>query len=75
VIDEKMQGEVRITVIATGFSGETQSAPAAMREAAPYPRRPTTPNPNPPTPPVEPRGRQQELDIPEFLQRRRFPKP
>lgn len=75
VIDEKMQGEVRITVIATGFSGESQSAPAAMREAAPYPRRPITPNPNPPTPPVEPRGRQQELDIPEFLQRRRFPKP
>jgi cell division protein FtsZ len=75
VIDEKLQGEVRITVIATGFSGETQSAPTSMRET-PYQRRPIAPTPNtPPVPPVEPRGRQQELDIPEFLQRRRFPKP
>ena len=74
VIDDKMQGEVRITVIATGFSGETQSAPSSMKET-PYQRRPIAPTPNPPMPPVEPRGRQQELDIPEFLQRRRFPKP
>jgi cell division protein FtsZ len=74
VIDDKMQGEVRITVIATGFSGETQSAPSSMKET-PYPRRPIAPTPNPPMPPIEPRGRQQELDIPEFLQRRRFPKP
>lgn len=74
VIDDKMQGEVRITVIATGFSGETQSAPTPGREV-PYPRRPIAPTPTPPPPPVEPRGRQQELDIPEFLQRRRFPKP
>jgi cell division protein FtsZ len=74
VIDDKMQGEVRITVIATGFSGETQSAPSSMKET-PYQRRPIAPTPNPPMPPIEPRGRQQELDIPEFLQRRRFPKP
>lgn len=72
VIDEKLQGEIRITVIATGFSGETQSAPNTMRET-PYQRRPLTPTPTPPVPPVEPRGKQQELDIPEFLQRRRFP--
>lgn len=74
VIDDKMQGEIRITVIATGFTGEAQSAPSAMKEAA-YPRRPLTPTPPPPTPSVEPRNRQQELDIPEFLQRRRFPRP
>jgi cell division protein FtsZ len=74
VIDDKMQGEVRITVIATGFSGETQSAPTTAREV-PYQRRPIAPTPTPPPPPIEPRGRQQELDIPEFLQRRRFPKP
>ncbi|MEW6494719.1 MAG: cell division protein FtsZ [Cyanobacteriota bacterium] len=74
VIDDKMQGEIRITVIATGFTGEAQSAPSAIKETA-YPRRPFTPAPNPPTPPVEPRNRQQELDIPEFLQRRRFPRP
>jgi cell division protein FtsZ len=73
VIDDKMQGEIRITVIATGFSGETQSAPTSMREA-PHQRRPIAPTPTPPTPPVEPRNRQQELDIPEFLQRRRFPR-
>jgi cell division protein FtsZ len=74
VIDDKLQGEIRITVIATGFSGETQSAPTAMREV-PYQRRPIAPTPTPPAPPVDPRSRQQELDIPEFLQRRRFPKP
>ena len=75
VIDDKLQGEVRITVIATGFSGETQSTAPAMREAAPRNRRPVAPAPNPPTPAIDPRARQQELDIPEFLQRRRFPKP
>jgi cell division protein FtsZ len=74
VIDDKMQGEIRITVIATGFSGETQSAPSAIKEV-PRNRRPMPPTPNPPTPVVEPRSKQQELDIPEFLQRRRFPKP
>jgi cell division protein FtsZ len=77
VIDDKLQGEIRITVIATGFSGEVQTAPA-VREA-PRNRRPPTPTPTPtPTPPpptLDPRGKQQELDIPEFLQRRRFPRP
>ncbi|HEY9819462.1 MAG TPA: cell division protein FtsZ [Candidatus Sericytochromatia bacterium] len=72
VIDEKMQGEIRITVIATGFSGETQPAPA-IREA-PYQRRPIAPAPNPPAPKAEPPGPRPGLDIPEFLQRRRFPR-
>lgn len=71
VIDEKMQGEIRITVIATGFSGEVQSTPA-MRET-PYQRRPIAPAPNPPAPKVDPTNRP-GLDIPEFLQRRRFPR-
>ncbi len=70
VIDDKMQGELRITVIATGFSGEVQSPPA-MREV-PYQRRPIAPTPTPPPPKVDPNSR--GLDIPEFLQRRRFPK-
>jgi cell division protein FtsZ len=78
VIDDKLQGEIRITVIATGFSGEVQTAPAARE--VPRNRRPPTPTPTPtPTPPppptLDPRGKQQELDIPEFLQRRRFPRP
>ncbi|MBD1838610.1 cell division protein FtsZ [Coleofasciculus sp. FACHB-64] len=75
VIDDRMQGEVRITVIATGFSGETQSTPAA-REArtSRQPQRPIAPSPVPPsTPTFEPKPQQQGggLDIPEFLQRRR----
>ena len=73
VIDDKLQGEIRITVIATGFSGEIQSVPT-VREVQQRPRRPISPVPNPPVPPaVEPRNRP-ELDIPEFLQRRRFPR-
>ncbi|HEY9893751.1 MAG TPA: cell division protein FtsZ [Candidatus Sericytochromatia bacterium] len=74
VIDDRLQGEIRITVIATGFTGETQSAPA-MRET-PFPRRPLTPNPNnpPPAPKTDTQGLKPGLDIPEFLQRRRFPR-
>ncbi len=71
VIDEKMQGEIRITVIATGFSGEVQTTPAArevMRN-----RRPIAPTPTPPAPTYDPRPQQPGLDIPEFLQRRRNP--
>ncbi len=73
VIDDKLQGEIRITVIATGFSGEVQSVPAARE--IPRQRRPMTPPPPPssPRPAPEPRNRP-ELDIPEFLQRRRFPR-
>ncbi len=69
VIDEKMQGEIRITVIATGFSGETQATPAT-REAVRN-RRPVAPTPTPPPPAYDPRPQQPGLDIPEFLQRRR----
>jgi cell division protein FtsZ len=71
VIDDKLQGEIRITVIATGFSGEMQSVPAARE--VPRQRRPMTPPPPSPRPAPEPRNRP-ELDIPEFLQRRRFPR-
>jgi cell division protein FtsZ len=75
VIDDRLQGEVRITVIATGFTGD---APPPRREAA---KRPATPPPPPPSgtpattaPPArdnEPKMRNSGLDIPEFLQRRR----
>ncbi|MEN9261245.1 MAG: cell division protein FtsZ [Thermostichus sp. HHBFW_bins_43] len=77
VQDERMQGEVRITVIATGFQGgqrvaaapvakvSTPSKSAARKPAAPSsestPRQP--PEPEPPT--------SSSLDIPEFLRRRR----
>jgi cell division protein FtsZ len=72
VIDEKMQGEVRITVIATGFSGEPQSMAAA--KATNVPSRSTAPAPAPPpSNPEAPLSKPGGLDIPEFLQRRRFP--
>jgi cell division protein FtsZ len=73
VIDEKMQGEIRITVIATGFSGDplpekkaekTVKAPIISNEPLIVPVEVEEESPNPPT-----------LDIPAFLQKRRFPKP
>ncbi|OUC14208.1 MAG: cell division protein FtsZ [Alkalinema sp. CACIAM 70d] len=80
VIDERMQGEVRITVIATGFSGEPQAQAATRptttpKRSVPKPEtnagglplpEPRTTKPAPPTP--------GGLDIPEFLQRRRPPR-
>jgi cell division protein FtsZ len=70
VIDERLQGEVRITVIATGFSGETQQA-IVKGQVRPVER---------PSAPQEQQSEPQEsgsggLDIPPFLQqRRRFPR-
>ncbi|HEY9650180.1 MAG TPA: cell division protein FtsZ [Coleofasciculaceae cyanobacterium] len=75
VIDDKMQGEIRITVIATGFSGEAKPAPAAREVPRTPGRRPIAPAPTPQTPAYEPRTQQPPgLDIPEFLQRRRPPR-
>jgi cell division protein FtsZ len=68
VVDENMQGEVRVTVIATGFSGEPQGGGVA--KVTQTPTRPITPQPTKPPAKTEPGG----LDIPEFLQRRRFPR-
>ncbi|MFB2937378.1 cell division protein FtsZ [Aerosakkonemataceae cyanobacterium BLCC-F154] len=75
VIDDKMQGEVRITVIATGFSGEAQpqgqqSRPAAKQHNQPAVKPVTNVNVRTEPerqPPLQPPG----LDIPEFLQRNR----
>jgi cell division protein FtsZ len=79
VIDDRLQGEVRITVIATGFTGEGQTAPpqnATNQRVAPAPKRqtqqPQSPAANPPTPVAEPKEKP-GLDIPDFLQRRRTP--
>ena len=76
VIDDRMQGEVRITVIATGFNTRqtTQSDLDAAR-VTPFKRSFT----NPPSPPTSGTGTGNSgtsgpgigLDIPEFLQRRR----
>jgi cell division protein FtsZ len=83
VIDERMQGEMRITVIATGFTAE--AATASRRDKRSLPKPMGLPNPTggaaeAPAPLFEPKTTPQKppanlpnsgLDIPEFLQRRR----
>ncbi|GAB1539835.1 cell division protein FtsZ [Scytonema sp. NUACC21] len=80
VIDDRLQGEVRLTVIATGFTGEVQSAPSQNvnqpRVVSPPPARRQMPQPpaiNPPSPITEHKEKP-GLDIPDFLQRRRPPR-
>lgn len=68
VIDEAMQGEVRITVIATGFNSET-TAPRENREKSSSQRPAAAPKTPAPKPEIE--VGKGGLDIPEFLQRRR----
>jgi cell division protein FtsZ len=67
VIDERMQGEIRITVIATGFTGEPQAKVAA-------PANRTIVAPSAPTPTEADSNRPSGLDIPEFLRQRRLPR-
>ncbi|ELR98955.1 cell division protein FtsZ [Gloeocapsa sp. PCC 73106] len=70
VIDPEMQGEIRVTVIATGFTGDTRATNIATGSKAPV-----TPSKNPQSrPPSRPES-SSGLDIPEFLQKRRFPNP
>lgn len=73
VIDDRLQGEIRITVIATGFTGETQPAAPVGREAPPPKRSQGNPLPPPPAPTIDPKP-QQGLDIPDFLRNRRSPR-
>ncbi len=79
VIDERMQGEVRITVIATGFSSDFNVAPAtpaAPSRIAPL-KRPSSIGGTPAdlspggTRPSNQPSISPNLDIPDFLQRRR----
>lgn len=76
VIDERLQGELRITVIATGFTGEPQARQAVQPTGLKRPVTPSTPSqPIAPPPPPSPIDRTKPgLDIPEFLQRRRPPR-
>jgi cell division protein FtsZ len=70
VIDEARQGEIQITVIATGFTGDT-SIPLPSRSAQ-APKAPDTePAPQKPAASKEANKKNSVLDIPEFLQRRR----
>jgi len=75
VIDDRMQGEIRITVIATGFTGEVLQQLATKVPAV---KRPvSTPSVPPASIPNRDSGANRQerpgigLDIPEFLQRRR----
>ncbi|MDB9313672.1 cell division protein FtsZ [Spirulina sp. CS-785/01] len=90
VIDENLQGELRITVIATGFTGETTKPSSGTSRQGVTPQQrpnPNRPQNNPantpqqqrpaasPPPTADPRLKGENgLDIPEFLQRRRFPR-
>lgn len=71
VIDERLQGEVRITVIATGFNTQPGVQPAIETDrVTPFKRNNLTAPPiNPPA--SSSGGLGGGLDIPEFLQRRR----
>lgn len=75
VIDERMQGEVRITVIATGFEGEERSTVVGAGKGSETKKsmpkgRPASPS-TVDLPPAMSRGTETSLDIPEFLRRRR----
>src|SRR4028119_400909 len=54
VIDERLQGEIRITVIATGFTGEAQAAPQQNVNQPRVVPQQSTKRPLPQTPPVNP---------------------
>ncbi len=65
VINDQLQGDMQITVIATGFSGEPSPPPvSAAKRSAPV----ITPKPAPET---HGKAAKPTLDIPDFLQKRR----
>jgi len=66
VIDERLQGEIQITVIATGF---TREEPAALTEQTTVNKCSSSAIPD--ITPVPDQKAKEGLDIPEFLQRRR----
>lgn len=72
VIDDRLQGEVRITVIATGFSGEVVEPPSKVAKTTP--KQPTQSETAPPSPMAYEPKEKNGLDIPDFLQRRRPPR-
>jgi cell division protein FtsZ len=73
VIDDKLQGEMRITVIATGFN--KGDSPAATIPTPGTPIAKKTPITSTPSTPATPSGNDNKevpgLDIPDFLKKRR----
>ncbi|MCT7972327.1 cell division protein FtsZ [Laspinema olomoucense] len=81
VIDERLQGEIRITVIATGFSSDPPQPGTQVARVVPQvqpqrfiPKPPAASPPPPPTPDPSRGGKPPGLDIPDFLQKRRPPR-
>lgn len=71
VIDERLQGEIRITVIATGFSSDEPQKQTKAADVMPRPKPLSSPS-IASTSASEPKQQKPPgLDIPEFLQRRR----
>ncbi|XFA71999.1 cell division protein FtsZ [Thermosynechococcaceae cyanobacterium Okahandja] len=70
VIDPELQGEVQVTVIATGFTGEATGRPRSVSKATPLPQR-AQPSAPASTSELPESDEKPKLDIPEFLQRRR----
>ncbi|MEN9228559.1 MAG: cell division protein FtsZ [Gloeomargarita sp. GMQP_bins_120] len=68
VLDDRLQGEVRITVIATGFQPAASHPQPSLRPVTPGPTSPPTPQVEVPPKLEEPPP---EIDIPDFLKRRR----
>lgn len=74
VIDERMQGEIRITVIATGFTEEEQVASNSTANARPIQAVSSQSKPAP-TPEKKENNGNYTIHIPDFLQQRRnFPR-
>ncbi len=81
VIDDRLQGEIRITVIATGFSMESRSIPSMTSAKVMPMTRTSSPTPDTSSDSASEEESTEEvsnqpvispnLDIPEFLQRRR----
>lgn len=69
VIDEKMQGEMRITVIATGF--DKGDSPANTPTSGVPMNKKTPASPAPSTPSLNDNKEVAGLDIPDFLKKRR----
>ena len=78
VIDERLQGEIKITVIATGFSGDVPSSQTSRTQNVNAPWRaatvPVTPAQQTQDAKTKPPQQDFGLDIPEFLRNRRPPK-